>query len=36
LLSRMNRSLLYDGRGVLDLEALTSMGWTTHAVGRPV
>ena len=36
LLSRMNRPLLYDGRRVLDLEALTSMGWTTHAVGRPV
>jgi len=36
LLSRMNRPLLYDGRRVLDLDALTSMGWTTHAVGRPV
>jgi nucleotide sugar dehydrogenase len=36
LQARMNRPLLYDGRRVLDLDALTSMGWTTHAVGRPV
>jgi len=36
LLARMNHPLLYDGRRVLDLESLTSMGWTTHAVGRPV
>jgi len=36
LLGRMNRPLLYDGRRVLDLDDLAAMGWTTHAVGRPV
>jgi nucleotide sugar dehydrogenase len=36
LLARMNRPLLYDGRRVLDLDDLAAMGWTTHAVGRPV
>ncbi|MBL6734125.1 MAG: hypothetical protein ISP84_06245, partial [Candidatus Poseidonia sp.] len=32
---RMRRSIVYDGRRVLDLEALEGMGWQAHAVGRP-
>ena len=35
LLSNMRKPLLYDGRRVLDLENLRSMGWETFAVGRP-
>jgi len=35
LLGRMRHNLLYDGRRVLDLEALSSIGWQVHAVGRP-
>jgi nucleotide sugar dehydrogenase len=35
LLSQMNTPLLYDGRRVLDLPELESMGWGVHAVGRP-
>ena len=34
LFERMRNSVIYDGRRVLDLEALKQQGWTTHAVGR--
>jgi nucleotide sugar dehydrogenase len=36
LLKLMRHPLLYDGRRVLDLEQLKSIGWQTHAVGRPL
>ena len=36
LLSNMRTPLLYDGRRVLDLEALKSMGWQCYAVGKPL
>jgi len=36
LLSNMRTPLLYDGRRVLNLEDLRSMGWTPYAVGRPL
>ena len=36
LLAKMRTPLLYDGRRVLDLDKLESMGWKTHAVGKPV
>jgi nucleotide sugar dehydrogenase len=36
LLENMRTPLLYDGRRVLDLLELETMGWQTHAVGRPV
>ena len=36
LLGQMRTPLLYDGRRVLDLENLSSMGWKPHAVGRPL
>ena len=36
LLAKMRTPLLYDGRRVLDLDELESMGWKTHAVGKPV
>jgi nucleotide sugar dehydrogenase len=36
LLTNMRTPLLYDGRRVLDLDELQSMGWKTHAVGKPV
>jgi len=32
----MRTPIVYDGRRVLDLEELKSMGWTTHAVGKPI
>ena len=32
----MRTPLLYDGRRVLNLENLRSMGWTPYAVGRPL
>jgi nucleotide sugar dehydrogenase len=35
LRSQMKTPLLYDGRRVLDLPELESMGWSVHAVGRP-
>ena len=35
LLGQMNHPLLYDGRRVLDLSVLNSLGWTTYAVGKP-
>jgi len=35
LLDKMRTSIVYDGRRVLDLENLQSMGWKTYAVGRP-
>ena len=36
LLSNMRTPLLYDGRRVMNLENLRSMGWTPYAVGRPL
>ena len=36
LLDRMRTPIVYDGRRVLDLNELKSMGWATHAVGKPV
>ena len=36
LLDKMRTPIIYDGRRVLDLNELESMGWTTHAVGKPV
>ena len=36
LLDKMRTPILYDGRRVLDLEEFKSMGWTTHAVGKPI
>jgi nucleotide sugar dehydrogenase len=36
LLDNMRTPILYDGRRVLDLEELRSIGWTTHAVGKPI
>ena len=36
LLDKMRTPILYDGRRVLDLEELKSIGWTTHAVGKPI
>ena len=35
LLENMRTPLLYDGRRVLNLSELETMGWQTHAVGRP-
>ena len=35
LLQRMNTPLLYDGRRVLPLSELETIGWETFAVGRP-
>lgn len=36
LLSNMRTPLLYDGRRVLDLDVLQSMGWQCYAVGKPL
>ena len=36
LLHKMRTPIVYDGRRVLDLNELESMGWTAHAVGKPV
>ena len=36
LLSKMRTPIVYDGRRVLDVNELESMGWTAHAVGKPV
>ena len=36
LLSQMRTPLLYDGRRVLDLDALKHMGWKAYAVGKPL
>ena len=36
LLSNMRTPLLYDGRRVLDLDGLKSMGWQCYAVGKPL
>ena len=36
LLNKMRTPILYDGRRVLDLEELKSLGWETYAVGRPI
>ena len=35
LRSRMRTPIVYDGRRVLDLDALAKDGWQVHAVGRP-
>ena len=35
LLSSMRHPLIYDGRRVLNLDELTSLGWETFAVGKP-
>ena len=35
LLSSMRQPIIYDGRRVLDLPALSDLGWETHAVGKP-
>ena len=35
LLSSMRHPIIYDGRRVLDLAALSALGWETHAVGKP-
>ena len=35
LYSRMRTPILYDGRRVLDLEAMQAMGWKANAVGSP-
>ena len=35
LRSRMRTPIVYDGRRVLDLDALAQAGWDVHAVGRP-
>lgn len=31
----MRQPLIYDGRRVLDLDQLSSLGWQTYAVGKP-
>ena len=36
LLDKMRTPIIYDGRRVLNLNELESMGWTVHAVGKPV
>ena len=35
LLLSMRRPLIYDGRRVLNLDALADLGWETFAVGKP-
>jgi UDP-N-acetyl-D-mannosaminuronate dehydrogenase len=35
LLARMRTPILYDGRRVLDLDAMQAMGWKANAVGSP-
>ena len=35
LLDNMRTPIVYDGRRVLNLEVLQSIGWKTYAVGRP-
>ena len=36
LSTQMETPRIYDGRRVLDLEALGEAGWTCFAVGRPL
>jgi UDPglucose 6-dehydrogenase len=36
LCGRMRTPILYDGRRVLDLEAMQAMGWKSNAVGSPM
>lgn len=36
IIGNMRKSIIYDGRRVLDLQHLEQMGWITHAVGRPI
>ena len=35
LLEKMRTPILYDGRRVLDLDAMQAMGWKANAVGSP-
>ena len=35
LLEKMRTPILYDGRRVLDLDAMQEMGWKANAVGSP-
>jgi hypothetical protein len=35
LCARMRTPILYDGRRVLDLDAMQAMGWKANAVGSP-
>jgi len=36
LANQMRTPLIYDGRRVLNLEQLRSLGWETYALGRPI
>ncbi len=36
LRGKMRNSIIYDGRRVLDINALEKMGWDVYAVGRPL
>ena len=36
LLENMRTPILYDGRRVLNLSELETVGWQTHAVGKPI
>ena len=36
LAKNMKNPIIYDGRRVLDLDRLTTMGWEAYAVGRPM
>jgi len=36
LLTKMRTPILYDGRRVLDLDAMREMGWKANAVGSPI
>ena len=36
LVGQMRRPLFYDGRRIIDLEKLTSIGWKCYAIGRPM
>ena len=35
LKDKMRTPMIFDGRRVLDLDALEGMGWQTHAIGKP-
>lgn len=35
LKNQMRTPILYDGRRVLDLDVISTLGWEVHAVGRP-
>jgi hypothetical protein len=36
LAEKANHSLLYDGRRVLDVEELESLGWSVYLLGAPI